>query len=1366
MRGIFRFLCSGLTLCLLQSLVEAQVALPVDSPNSRLGERAFYGWQGNTQRLYLSEESFGVTFREGTHVSEIEYALDSEIAVSRVTAERLLQEMDSIDSARSAPVGVLDKERTVLLKVTPGVSVAGIMSSMARLQIKDPVVRVNPAFKVGVESGDNLLTNLVYVTVSSSHEVYAYAEKQFAAEGLRVYRKYDYSRIGKMGYHLEIPDPIESGIYDDAIDVANRLHELPFTLNAAPSFIPLYSGQTSAIPNDPYFARYAGGSTTPAPPAFPLPHGPNHEGHWWLEMMNLPDAWEEIYGNTFSGIDSGPEVVVAVLDDGVAMDYDGTLNSYGNRGLPAGYSTTGKFKIQGGELGLAGHIDLNPNQWLNLAEANAANTSTTGHGKDDDGNGLIDDYFGWDFVGDDPAVYLEGGASVPGDNIPYPDFGDQPIWRLNRAHGHAAASTVAARVNNNTLMSGVCPDCKIMALRYHVNVFLGNTTEVYYVAHPIDAIHYAAGMPYGGSGESGTKADIIAFMFGTETYDPGLENAIQYARSKDIPIFLPAGNNNDSLDSRPYFPQVFPEVICVGALNRGVGRFPPGGQQQWFGNLTNMSTRRAHFPNPIEYPGATGDSASNFGWPVDLVTPSITERQVGDYLKMNATISSASGIGDGGGTSSAMPQAAGVGALLKKVDPDISAAEIQAILQWTAKDIVYNYTNPEGQNEIAGPGRDRFTGHGLIDAHAAVLFAKRPKWRLTDASDGKFLLSIYEGGYMALDGVIAETGSTDPSGLLNDDPAKPDMILKTSGGQNLARLVRNPVGTTPVATLYIRGAYRSFLDDLGLTVSSLGEPGSKNIRWETEAGDIDAFIDAQGNLDIRGKGFLGGNPDPKQTFRVGFATDPSVELAFQGTDAIQKAINAWPGNTNGPSGTELKTLQGYTIPSGSVIEVWAQGGGGHANPFSAIKFPSGGSAPVRNLTIRSRNPNDWNVVRSTVIQSNGTSTTHIPVVEFAGAETEDAAIIGFTLRGGTGAGAAINGNHTLARVIGNFVYGNQDHTVLLSKGGTITAVHGLIQGNVIGKASSHYPTTWGTNANFAGGALNQCDGVIKQNIVWYNTNVHPSAQALGGGITWCDGLIVENIVANNQSELGGGMAFEGDHTPMVQGNIIYGNSAVDGGGIYVESSVARIENNTIYGNVANTGMRGGVYYSGTDGASDGFFFQNNVVWQNTGAPAVGSQISTNIRPFYCAIEVNTVPALGTGNIGPWTGSGVVLADLKFASTTLFPGGGATPDFRNFLHIQQNTSKLIDAGNHERDAYDSSNYGSDGIKEYVFTKDFDDELSPIDIPGKGTEHLDPTPIPNHYSIPLDIGADEFPTEPGGQGFSIWWETRQFNWSSAP
>lgn len=75
------------------------------------------------------------------------------------------------------------------------------------------------------------------------------------------------------------------------------------------------------------------------------------------------------------------------------------------------------------------------------------------------------------------------------------------------------------------------------------------------------------------------------------------------------------------------------------------------------------------------------------------------------------------------GTSAAAPQLAGICALMKQANGQLSPADVRSILQRTAVDVTIGASNPR-TGGIAGVGLDLATGAGLADAHKATMVAR------------------------------------------------------------------------------------------------------------------------------------------------------------------------------------------------------------------------------------------------------------------------------------------------------------------------------------------------------------------------------------------------------------------------------------------------------------------------------------------------------------------------------------------------------------------------------------------------------------------------------------------------------------------
>ena len=167
------------------------------------------------------------------------------------------------------------------------------------------------------------------------------------------------------------------------------------------------------------------------------------------------------------------------------------------------------------------HRDLAPNMWRNSGE-------TAGDGIDNDGNGVVDDVFGYNAV----------------ENNGNPDD--------DQGHGTHCAGTIGARGNNNIGMTGVAWNVQLMAGR-----FLG---------------------PNGGTTSDGIKvidysrlngAHIISASWGGGGYSQALRNAIAACANADIPFVAAAGNSGTNNDSRPHYPSSYdvPNIVAVAASN-------------------------------------------------------------------------------------------------------------------------------------------------------------------------------------------------------------------------------------------------------------------------------------------------------------------------------------------------------------------------------------------------------------------------------------------------------------------------------------------------------------------------------------------------------------------------------------------------------------------------------------------------------------------------------------------------------------------------------------------------------------------------------------------------------------------------------
>jgi hypothetical protein len=144
-------------------------------------------------------------------------------------------------------------------------------------------------------------------------------------------------------------------------------------------------------------------------------------------------------------------------------------------------------------------------------------------GLDNDGDGLVDDYRGWDFVDND--------------NDPA-DIFDDPANTV-AGHGTFIAGLIAT----------LAPEARLLAIRAFGTDGLGNAFTV------AAAVKYAA--------DHGAK--VINLSLGASQASQLLQDAIKDARQRGIIVVAAAGNDNNEL--LPQFPSSMDEVLAVAAID-------------------------------------------------------------------------------------------------------------------------------------------------------------------------------------------------------------------------------------------------------------------------------------------------------------------------------------------------------------------------------------------------------------------------------------------------------------------------------------------------------------------------------------------------------------------------------------------------------------------------------------------------------------------------------------------------------------------------------------------------------------------------------------------------------------------------------
>ena len=223
--------------------------------------------------------------------------------------------------------------------------------------------------------------------------------------------------------------------------------------------------------------------TTPNDPQF-------LSGMYGLTKINAPAAWDLNTGS--------PNVVVANIDTGA--DYT--------------------------------HPDLAANMWTNPGETN-------GNMIDDDGNGFVDDYYGWDFRFND----------------------SDPIDQ--HGHGTHTSGTIGAVGNNGVGVVGVNWNVRLMTIKIY-SAGGADTTSAMLIA----AYQYVLMMK-----NRGVNIRVTNNSYGgcpeTCGYDQATKDAIDALGNAGILNVFAAGNSSTNNDASPFYPASYtsPSILAVGGSN-------------------------------------------------------------------------------------------------------------------------------------------------------------------------------------------------------------------------------------------------------------------------------------------------------------------------------------------------------------------------------------------------------------------------------------------------------------------------------------------------------------------------------------------------------------------------------------------------------------------------------------------------------------------------------------------------------------------------------------------------------------------------------------------------------------------------------
>jgi subtilisin family serine protease len=294
------------------------------------------------------------------------------------------------------------------------------------------------------------------------------------------------------------------------------------------------------------------------------------------------------------------------------------------------------------------------------------------NGKDDDGNGRVDDVFGWDF-GRDSGYVLDDGATM--------------------THGSMCAGIVAGRpLNSKKLITGVAPRARLMILRN-----AGGSLKAY---------EYAVA---GG-------ADVVSMSFmwvgvRLDNYRGLYRLAHEHMAAAGVVSVGGAGNfaRSQPPGRQIALPKDIPCVIAAAGIYENGSKAPASSQGPCYWSGVKFYD---DYPkdSPLHKPDVTGCFG---GYPV-WGRPSVIRRMRGRWTLTADEGNDVGLIVGPGGNSFAGPHAAGVAALMLSAAPDLNAWQVKALMEKTCTD-------------IGEKGRDHTFGAGLLNALEAVRAAKKTR---------------------------------------------------------------------------------------------------------------------------------------------------------------------------------------------------------------------------------------------------------------------------------------------------------------------------------------------------------------------------------------------------------------------------------------------------------------------------------------------------------------------------------------------------------------------------------------------------------------------------------------------------------------
>ncbi|WP_224997613.1 S8 family serine peptidase [Cesiribacter sp. SM1] len=293
------------------------------------------------------------------------------------------------------------------------------------------------------------------------------------------------------------------------------------------------------------------------------PNDPRVSDQYYLPLVNALDAWDLVTGRN--------DIIIAILDSGVDLQ----------------------------------HPDLAANIYTNEADPI--------DGVDNDEDGYVDNYYGWDFAGDD---YI----SLQGDNDPSTNLS-------NLTHGTMVAGAASAVTNNNEGIAGVGFNARLMILKHSADNDTRDEGNAL-LSNLLQGVLYAA--------EHG--ADIINASYGSTYYSQISHDIYRYVALEYDVLVVAAAGNESSVE--PHYPSDYDYVLSVSATTAADGRASFSN----YGYRVDIAAPGSDILTTAVGGGYTFTNGTSFAAPivsgaaalVKTVYPDFNGAQIGEVLRTTA----------------------------------------------------------------------------------------------------------------------------------------------------------------------------------------------------------------------------------------------------------------------------------------------------------------------------------------------------------------------------------------------------------------------------------------------------------------------------------------------------------------------------------------------------------------------------------------------------------------------------------------------------------------------------------------------------------------------------------------------------------